>query len=274
MLYLCFSAINADEIIGSDISRSPLVCNSASTIDGLVNWENWWAARRLCTLNRRLWKWGTTGVAYSSCWTDVYRKTSVEASCACWSGHACWPVWTMLWWENCRLSCKPGCINVPFVDSSSSAPKTFLFVLEPVSSAEICKIVDKCPAKSFFADPVSTNILKKINHVLAYYYYCFSPSLLSPSNSMRKLKSNKIRLLGSLTQNNVVGTKHWLTEWSIGPYHGGRDSCRSWCNYSTGSFHNSHIMHILHEWIPLERIFTTNNYNCYASWYCRNCKRS
>ena len=81
-------------------------------------------------------------------------------------------------------------------------------MLEPVSSAEICKIVDKCPAKSFFADPVSTNILKKINHVLAYYYYCFSPSLLSPSNSMRKLKSNKIRLLGSLTQNNVVGTKH------------------------------------------------------------------
>jgi hypothetical protein len=36
MMYLCFSAIDADELIGSDISRSPLVCNPASTIDGLL----------------------------------------------------------------------------------------------------------------------------------------------------------------------------------------------------------------------------------------------
>jgi hypothetical protein len=40
-------------------------------------------------------------------------------------------------------------------------------VFEPVSPAEICEMVDKCPAKSSFADPIPTNILKKIIHVLA-----------------------------------------------------------------------------------------------------------
>ena len=53
------------------------------------------------------------------------------------------------------------------VNLSSSVPNSLLSVFEPVSPAEICEMVDKCPAKSSFADPIPTNILKKIIHVLA-----------------------------------------------------------------------------------------------------------
>jgi hypothetical protein len=58
-------------------------------------------------------------------------------------------------------------LSNPSVDWSSSAPNTFLSVFELVLPSEICEIVDKCPAKSSFADPVPTNNLKKIIHVLA-----------------------------------------------------------------------------------------------------------
>jgi hypothetical protein len=72
--------------------------------------------------------------------------------------------------------------NAPSADLSSSAPKTFLSVFEPVLPTEICEIVDECPAKSSFADPIPTNILKKIIHVLARPFaslinlsFCFCP---------------------------------------------------------------------------------------------------
>ena len=234
--YRCFSAVDADEL-ASDISRSPLVCNPASTIDGLLlQYETavtaaldrlapmktkirierpsspWFsgdiaAARRRCRKLERVWRrrrltidkdillyhirqlrklMNDTKASYFKSKIDEMgndRRGLFQLLDRCLSrnkvsklpAHA----------DPATLADRFGryfdekivniranldAMNAPSVDSSASPtayPKTFLSVFEPVSPAEICEIVDKCPAKSSFADPIPTKALKRIIHVLA-----------------------------------------------------------------------------------------------------------
>lgn len=231
--YRCFSVVDADEL-ASDISRSPLVCNPASTIDGLLLQYNaavtagldrlapmktkmcivrpsspWFsgeisAARRRCRKLERVWRrrrltidkdillhhirqlrklMNDTKASFfkskidemgndrrglfqllDRCLSrDKVSKLPVHADPATLADRFGRYFDEKIVNIRANLDAK----NAPSADSSSSAPNSFLSVFELVLPAEICEIVDKCPAKSSFVDPVPTNILKKIIHVLA-----------------------------------------------------------------------------------------------------------